>query len=151
MSERDAAVVREVMALIVEAERGVRELYPRLYDEMEAEGGAACLTTRRLREAVARGEAAGDGVLAEKDAEIERLREALAKVEAIHHPSQTEYGPDYCRTCSDACGDWVQWPCPTGAALASVPAVDAGDRAPASEVFRAPTSFYEQTPSEVQP
>lgn len=29
-----------------------------------------------------------------------------------HRPEQTEQGPDFCRTCSEAIGDWVAWPCP---------------------------------------
>lgn len=28
-----------------------------------------------------------------------------------HTRTSTPYGPDYCSTCSEAMGDWVQWPC----------------------------------------
>jgi hypothetical protein len=123
---------------------------------------------------------AGDDVLAEKDAEVERLAESLsaaeldvsryktqrdgyradnrvlrtrlAAVEALHHPITYKHsGRTVCGWCDRQMGATDEWPCPTAKALASAPAVDAGDREPASGVFRAPTSFYEQTPSEVRP
>ncbi len=32
-------------------------------------------------------------------------------LQAEHVRTSTEYGPDFCKPCSDAAGDWVTWPC----------------------------------------
>lgn len=87
--------------------------------------------------------AAADAVLAIRDAELERLRARLAAVEALAEEwSKTPQPPDeeYEGTTE---GHWAfgEWLATTSnarairAALASVPAVDAGDREPASEVW----------------
>jgi hypothetical protein len=31
-----------------------------------------------------------------------------------HTRESTPYGPDYCRECSEAADEWVQWPCKNG-------------------------------------
>ncbi|MDQ6524301.1 hypothetical protein RB608_11850 [Nocardioides sp. LHD-245] len=32
--------------------------------------------------------------------------------EGTHTRTSTDSGPDFCRECSDAAGDWMEWPCP---------------------------------------
>jgi hypothetical protein len=58
-------------------------------------------------------------MLAEARAEVDsRIRRAILQP---HLRASTEYGPDYCSTCSEAINDWVAWPCAaTEAARAEV-------------------------------
>lgn len=48
---------------------------------------------------------AREGGARETDA---RIRVAITQP---HVRAQTEHGPDYCSTCSEAIHDWVAWPC----------------------------------------
>lgn len=48
------------------------------------------------------------------------LRDEVAGVLAGHPPTETECGPLFCRPCSEAIGDWVQWT-PEHAAQALLP------------------------------
>lgn len=40
---------------------------------------------------------------------LERARRLQAVV--THRRESTDIGPDFCRDCSEAISDWVQWPC----------------------------------------
>jgi hypothetical protein len=44
--------------------------------------------------------------------------ECTARLAAVttHTRTATDQGPDYCRDCSEAISEWVQWPCPGSAA-----------------------------------
>lgn len=48
--------------------------------------------------------------------------EAVAAVLSQHPPTETEYGPLYCRPCSEAIGDWITWT-PEHAAAALLPLI----------------------------